>query len=212
MVMTRWLWLALLPILSGCVLNEAHYRDVLRMPGEIEALKTKTNSLEQQMASLQAASDEMRARLDEEIRQNQARVEAPNGQELKITLRDGIIFASGSADVSKAGREVLDKVAAALKQLPADSRVRIIGYSDDQPVAGRLRARYADNWELSSARAAAVARVLVWGFGMDKQRIFVEGRANSEPVADNRTAAGRARNRRVAIHVESGGVTLPGDA
>lgn len=202
MVTARWLCLALMPVMSACVLNEAHYKDVLRMPGEIKALQAKTEVLERQVAALQAATDEMRARLDEEINQRHARVERPSAQKLRITLQDGLLFASGSAAVSQAGRKLLGKVAAALKQLPRDACVRIIGYSDDLPVSSKLRSRYADNWELSAARAAAVARVLVWGFAMDGQRIFVEGRGSSDSVADNSTPEGRAKNRRVVILVE----------
>lgn len=200
----KWLWLVLLPTLSACVLNEAQYQDVLRMPGEIKALQTKTDTLEQEVAALKAATEEMRARLDEEIRQSRARVEQPAAQKLRIILQDDILFASGSAEISPTGRQVLGKVAAALKQLPQVARVHIIGYSDNVPVSRKLRGRYADNWELSAARAATVARVLVWGFGLNDERIVVEGRADSEPVADNSTPEGRAKNRRVAILVEGG--------
>lgn len=117
-------------------------------------------------------------------------------------------FDSGSAVVKADAREALGKLAAILNEEQAKDRsMTIIGHTDSDRVVKRATidslkklGKSADNMGLSEARAEAVAEVLQTG-GVEAARITTTGRGQTEPVAENRSAAGKARNRRVEIYV-----------
>lgn len=116
-----------------------------------------------------------------------------SAKESRVTLKGDQMFVPAQAQVADKARRILARVAAGLNQFPG--QVHITGHSDNQ----RIRSReFADNQALSEARAQAVAEVL-GGHGVTRARLHTAGRGDSEPVADNDTAAGRARNRRVDI-------------
>jgi type VI secretion system protein ImpK len=111
-----------------------------------------------------------------------------------IAIRGDGLFDSGSAEVNRAHGEVLARIASALNLLPGD--VVVTGYTDNQPIRDR---RFASNLALSQARAAAVKQALL-AAGFDRTRaLSVAGRGDEQPVDTNRTAQGRAHNRRVEI-------------
>ena len=112
------------------------------------------------------------------------------------TFLGTLFFDPGSADLSEPARDVLDRLALALAD--GDFEVEVTGHTDDTPVAGDT---FASNWELSAARAAAVARELVRGSRIDPARFTVSGRGMFAPLEPNTTPLGRARNRRVEVVV-----------
>jgi type VI secretion system protein ImpK len=109
-----------------------------------------------------------------------------------VTIRGDGFFESSSAEVAGRVRPLLSDVAAALAQVPGS--VLITGHTDNQPIRSL---RYPSNWHLSQARADAVRELLQPT--VKPERMKAEGRAESQPLDDNNTAAGRARNRRVEI-------------
>jgi len=109
-----------------------------------------------------------------------------------VTIRGDGFFESSSAEVAFAVRPLLDHVGRALAQVPGS--VLITGHSDNQPIRSL---RYPSNWHLSQARADSVRSLLMPTVKVERMK--AEGRAETEPVDDNATAAGRARNRRVEI-------------
>ncbi len=104
----------------------------------------------------------------------------------------GVEFLTNSAELTPASHAALDQVAAVLKRHPA-LRVEVAGYTDSTGSAERNRA-------LSQARAEAVRDYLVRQ-GIDPARLTARGYGPASPIADNATAAGRQRNRRVELHV-----------
>jgi chemotaxis protein MotB len=114
---------------------------------------------------------------------------------LTISLKEAGFFESGSAEVRPEGVAVLDRIAAALPE----GKLRVEGHTDDVPIATE---RFASNWELSSARASTIARLLLKHVNVSPSRMSVAGYAEFHPVADNSTAEGRAKNRRVDVVVE----------
>jgi chemotaxis protein MotB len=88
----------------------------------------------------------------------------------------------------------MEKVAAALKAV--SNPVRIEGHTDAQPIH---TARFRSNWELSAARSIAIMELLAARFQIAHERMSIAGYADTVPVADNDTAEGRARNRRVDL-------------
>lgn len=77
--------------------------------------------------------------------------------------------------------------------------VVVVGHTDSVPISS---ARFPSNWELSSARAGSVVRYLQAN-GVDGRRLRAVGYADTQPLADNASAEGRARNRRVELVLEA---------
>ena len=109
-----------------------------------------------------------------------------------VILRGDGVFDAGSADVSGRSRALFERIAVALNQLPGP--VVVAGHTDNQSIRSL---RFPSNWHLSKDRANSVKALLA--ATVPAARVSSEGRADTEPVADNSTAEGRRRNRRVEI-------------
>jgi chemotaxis protein MotB len=114
---------------------------------------------------------------------------------LVISLAEAGFFASGDASLSQSSTDAIAAIADVLKDstLP----VRIEGHTDSTPISN---SRYPSNWELSTARAASVL-VRLSELGIGPERLSAAGYAGFQPVEDNSTVEGRARNRRVDVVV-----------
>lgn len=111
-----------------------------------------------------------------------------------VSLSENLLFPSGSAVVNPKGIDALSKLAAVLN-LNGDVAVNIEGHTDSIPIRGR----YQDNWDLSTARADAIVRILVNTYRVDPKRVIASGHSYFDPVETNSTPEGRARNRRTEI-------------
>ncbi|WP_028310733.1 DotU family type VI secretion system protein [Derxia gummosa] len=109
-----------------------------------------------------------------------------------VTIKGDGLFSAGSTELADRARPVLARVAAALEEVPG--QVLVTGHTDSQPIRSL---RFPSNWHLSQERALAVKAVLAPPVAADRLR--AEGHADAEPLADNATPEGRARNRRVEI-------------
>jgi len=118
----------------------------------------------------------------------------PDG--ILFRLEAPVLFAAGQAELQPASFEVLDTLAGFLRKFPGE--IRIEGHSDALPIATD---RYPSNWELSAARAGAVARYFQ-GRELPPARIAATGYGEYRPLADNETPAGRAKNRRVEVYLK----------
>lgn len=123
--------------------------------------------------------------------------------EIRLTLDQAILFPSGSSVITSEGQQTLGRITPILKQRFSGRRVRVEGHTDDVPVA-RVKDRYPSNWELSSARAAAVLRNLLSSGALAPELGHVAGYADQQPVAPNDSDSGRKRNRRVEIWIMPG--------
>jgi chemotaxis protein MotB len=115
-----------------------------------------------------------------------------------MTMVDKIIFPSGSTEISKDGKLVLDKVISILKDVK-DKRIQVEGHTDNVRIVSVLKKRYPTNWELSTARATEVVRYLQESGGLDATRLSATGYAEYQPVAANDTDEGKLQNRRIEI-------------
>ncbi|WP_419803982.1 flagellar motor protein MotB [Terriglobus sp.] len=111
-----------------------------------------------------------------------------------ISLSDAGLFASGSADLSPAALPLLRKIAATLP----DHDLRVEGHTDNLPIHSD---RFRSNFELSTARAAAVAEALMQASRIAPSRFALAGYGEFRPAASNASLEGRAKNRRVDIVV-----------
>ncbi|ORE97228.1 type VI secretion system protein TssL, long form [Aurantimonas sp. 22II-16-19i] len=120
----------------------------------------------------------------------------PVGESITIRVDNSLLFDSGSADVTPAFQTLADDIAAALDAEPG--QIFVTGHTDDVKLSGF--GRFKSNQELSLARAKSVEAVLAANLD-DPSRIVVEGRGADQPIADNATKEGQARNRRVEIAI-----------
>lgn len=121
-----------------------------------------------------------------------------NGNSIVLRVGDFATFARGSATVLDSFKPIAEKLAAALDKEPGD--IRIVGHTDSDKITGSMRAQFPSNYELSLARAKAVAALLKPKLS-DPERLKVEGKGETQPIAPNTTAEGKARNRRVEISI-----------
>ena len=158
--------------------------------GRVQALEQEKEAVEKTHENLE---DEMRTALESKdvtISQLQGK--------LTVNILDRILFDSGEAELKPDGAAVLRKVAVILAQ-HTNLLVHVVGHTDNVPIRPGARGRFASNWELSTARATAAVRFLAEKAGIDPRRLGAVGYGEFRPVADNATAEGRAKNRRIAL-------------
>lgn len=126
-----------------------------------------------------------------------------NEEWLEVEMRSSLLFDSGDATLSNSALELLGKVAAILKE--QNNAVRVEGFTDTVPIH---TTRYPSNWQLSSARAAAVVQLFIEQ-GIDASRLVAAGYGEFQPVAPNDSPENRTKNRRVVLMISKTGSLRP---
>jgi chemotaxis protein MotB len=126
-----------------------------------------------------------------------------NEEWLEIEMRSSLLFDSGDAKLSGNALELLGKISAILAD--QNNAVRVEGFTDDVPIH---TARYPSNWELSSARAAAVVQLFIEE-GINASRLVAAGYGEFQPVAPNDSPENRTKNRRVVLMISKAGALRP---
>jgi chemotaxis protein MotB len=167
------------------------------------SMQKEVGSLSQEKAALVAANQQRQQQyesllqgLSKEVEKGQLQVRQYKNM-LAVDLAEQIFFDSGKATLKKGGKEVLKKVGDALKGYE-NKVIRVVGHTDNVPVAKSLQATFPTNWELSVARATNVVRYLQ-EVGIPPERMIPAGRGEYDPVASNDTPEGRQKNRRIEI-------------
>ena len=120
------------------------------------------------------------------------------GNQVKMILVDKILFASGSVDISEEGKALLMIIAKSIRDSKSQNII-VEGHTDNKPISGKLKNRFASNWELSAARASAVVRFLEQTGNLPARYLSVHGYSFHRPLASNETKKGRSQNRRIEI-------------
>lgn len=187
------------------------------LTGEVDALKKERASLLQDREALQSRTSELsqkaakaeqlekatqtyqdlQKKLEKEIQEGQVQLREMKDR-LTMTMVDKIIFPSGSTEISKEGKKVLDKVVSILKDVH-DKRIQVEGHTDNVPIVSVLKKRFPTNWELSTARATEVVRYLQESGGLDPRLLSATGYSEFQPVAPNDDDEGKHKNRRIEI-------------
>jgi chemotaxis protein MotB len=166
-------------------------------------LRGQLQTLAQQKAQLEAANQQTKSQYDGLVRNLQGEVKKGELQVrqykdmLTVEVAEQLFFNSGRATLKESGKAILKKVGDALKGYD-DKIVRVVGHTDNLPIAKPLQAQYPSNWELSAARATTVVRYLE-SAGVPPERLLAAGRGEYSPVASNDDADGRKKNRRIEI-------------
>lgn len=114
---------------------------------------------------------------------------------ISIEINASLLFAPAEAKLNKESRKTLQSIADVLKN--QNYSIRVEGHTDDKPIQTPM---FPSNWELSSARATGVVRLLI-ALGIDSNRLSAIGYAQTKPLAENISNEGRIRNRRVQLMV-----------
>lgn len=152
---------------------------------------------EKAVSGLQSTYDNLVKELNKEIQAGQIAITQLKDK-LSLTMVEKVLFDSGSADIKKDGKKVLDRVGGILKQV-TDKQINIEGHTDNVPISPRLQQKFPTNWELSTARATTVVRYLQEKAGLDPQLLVAGGFAEYRPVEPNDTEERKAKNRRIEI-------------
>ena len=118
-------------------------------------------------------------------------------QYIQLTMNGALLFDPGSAELKEEAKQVLNKVGIILERY-SNGTIEIEGHTDNVPMSS---AKYANNEELSSARALSVFYYLEENTFLDPQNLKHAGMGERVPVADNSTPEGRSLNRRVEIRI-----------
>lgn len=147
-------------------------------------------------------SNKFEQALGELIRQKMVTLRG-NEEWLEIEMQSSLLFESGDAALSNKALELLGQIAEILKgqQVP----VRVEGFTDNVPIKS---ARFPSNWELSSARAAAVVQLFIEE-GIEPTKLMATGYGEFQPIAPNDTPENRTKNRRVVLMISKTGELRP---
>jgi len=156
------------------------------------------NQLDQNKGSLAKAERDLIKALQPEISKGTVSVHQ-SGDALTINLASSLLYGSGQDQLKAGGTDALKRVGGVLKDFP-EKQVHVAGYTDNVAIKGPLQKKFPSNKELSDARANSAAQALRDG-GVSNN-LSAAGHGDSNPVASNNTAAGRAKNRRVEVIVK----------
>lgn len=175
--------------------------EIDRLTGEVETLSVEAQKAiqakKQAVAELQGTYNELVSELNDEIQKGRIAVKQLKDK-LSLSMVDKVLFDSGSSEVKRQGRKVLDTVAEILKKV-TDKQIRIEGHTDNVAIGPKLAKKFPTNWELSTARANNVVRYLTEEGGVDPDLLSAAGYSMYRPVAPNDTEEDRAKNRRIEI-------------
>lgn len=174
------------------LLNQTNLDQLARLTNLVAELEREKALAGQVARSLE---DEMRQQLESK----DVTISKLQGK-LTVSIVDRIMFDSGEAILKPDGAAVMQKIADLLAAHP-ELKIHVIGHTDNVPIRPTAHNRFASNWELSAARALAAVHFLVERAGVDPRRLGAVGYGEFRPIADNSTAEGRAKNRRIAITI-----------
>jgi chemotaxis protein MotB len=166
--------------------------ETLRSPTEQAVKEALEEVREEQMDKIMTVLEKAVSEGKVDVAQDQNRI--------IIRIEEKGSFPSGSAELTWEFEGLLLEMAEVLADIPG--RLTIEGHTDNVPIRTD---RFASNWDLSAARAAAVANVLLAAGEVKPERLAVKGLADTQPRVKNNTAANRAKNRRVEIIVDRSG-------
>jgi chemotaxis protein MotB len=148
------------------------------------------------MANATLTENQLAVALQDEIEQGLVTVERRDGS-VFVTVGSGGAFPSGSADLTGAASDILSRVAFA--SMTSNSEVTVTGHTDNVQISDG--ALYRDNWDLAAARAASVVQSMQSTGLVPAGKLKAVSLGETKPVADNDTAEGREKNRRIEIEI-----------
>lgn len=188
-----------------------YYFQALPMKAELYTLRNENKALSEEMKRIAEEKKEAEKQAEkvkhtyqsliddmkDEIKNGEIKISELSGK-LKVNIVDKILFDSGEATVSKNGKKILARLGNILKR-DTSKVIRVEGHTDNVKIHPKLKKKFPTNWELSTSRATNVVRFLRDQLKIEGERLEAAGYAEFRPVASNKTASGRAKNRRIEI-------------
>jgi chemotaxis protein MotB len=171
----------------------------------IAAIAARAAMLDEEMRRVNDARlsrEQMEARVQQAIQGVQLMGTAAlvkRGKQPVLRISNSALFAPASMELTQDAKDFFRRLAKTLDPLLANHELRIEGFTDSDPITGSMKEKYPSNFELSSARAAVVARFLSDECGISGERITIIGRGSTHPVKPNTTSEGKAENRRIEM-------------
>jgi chemotaxis protein MotB len=171
-------------------------KDRSNLEASVDEMRKALAQLNRMRAQAEARASEYRsvlAKFKDLIDNGKLKAKIVDGR-MVLELQTDILFGSGSAKLSDEGAATIREVGGLLGQIP-DRRFQVEGHTDNVPIATE---RFPSNWELSTARALSVVRLLV-AQGVSPDNLSGAGYGEFQPAASNADAESRRRNRRIEI-------------
>ncbi|MBR1669949.1 MAG: flagellar motor protein MotB [Butyrivibrio sp.] len=165
--------------------------------GDMEQEELMEAAEEKQLEASAELAEKIEAALDEGEIDNMVSLNYTS-QFVQLTIQGSILFDSGKVDIKGDALPVIEKVGQILESY-AGGTIEIEGHTDNVPMSGG--GKFANNDELSSGRALSIFYYLTENTNLEPSNIVHTGRGEYDPIADNSTDEGRARNRRVEIKI-----------
>ncbi|MGR3631395.1 MAG: OmpA family protein, partial [Limimaricola soesokkakensis] len=189
----------------GRQLNTALARAAAEERRRRELEEEERQRLEEEAARLAAEAEDLERYRSNFFGELRGMLEGEEGVRIegdRFVFSSEVLFGRGEATLSEEGEQEIAKIAALLRRIAAeipegiDWVIRVDGHTDDIPIRG---GRYADNWELSQARALSVVRYMSEEEGIPPQRLAANGFGEYQPLDPRDTPEARARNRRIEL-------------
>jgi chemotaxis protein MotB len=165
----------------------------------LDELRQEKTAAMERAATFRKLTEKLRSMIESHL----LRVSVRDGR-MQIALDSDVLFDSGSTDIKPAGQTALSNLAPVLVTI-SNRRYLVVGHTDDVPIH---TARFPSNWELSTARAVEVVRLLI-GDGVDPKQLSAAGAGEFDPLVANDTPEHRAQNRRIEIVLQPNLSDLP---
>lgn len=165
---------------------------------ELQKREARVKELEDIIAQKDAAVRALKDRIAQALlgfKDKGLTVEQRNGK-IYVSLEAKLLFPSGSTVVNAEGKQALIDLANVVKE-EEDITILVEGHTDTDPLNGAGAIK--DNWDLSVMRATSVVRIMTDEAGMDEAMLTAAGRGEYMPIAENTTAEGKAKNRRIEV-------------
>jgi chemotaxis protein MotB len=164
----------------------------------LEESKERIEKLMAEKEEATKAQKDLEAKMRSALESKDVTISELQGK-LTVNILDRVLFDSGEAILKPEGQAVLDQVAKVLSQYP-NRQIEVVGHTDNVPIRYNPNNPFKTNWELSAGRAIAAVKYLIEK-GVDSRRLGAVAYGEFHPIADNSTAEGRAKNRRIALVV-----------
>ena len=171
---------------------------LLKLKKELEARSKRVAELENVIASKDAKMNRLKDAISKALTNFEGKgltVEQRDGK-VYVSMENKLLFSSGSWAVGTEGRKAVEQLGNVLAENP-DIAVLIEGHTDNVPYTGN--SSLSGNWDLSTKRATSIVKILKENQNINPENLTAAGRGEFAPVADNDTAKGRAKNRRIEV-------------
>lgn len=199
---------------TQAMLNEAN-RSVASLQHQVAQLENNQNLLERQreglehqvqsksadVAAIEAVAEQLQKSFQFQIDHGDLWIRPQEGT-LTIDVVNDVLFESNRAILTGKGGRLVKQIAQILREYVPGKILEVGGHTDSQPLALNLARHFPSNWELSCAQASEVVRFIQEQVHFPADHLVAAGYAGTRPIADNRHAPGRRRNRRIELVVK----------